>query len=207
MPSISYAITVCNELEVKDLIEFIYTHKRTQDEICVLLDSPKASLPLLDYLYMFNSSNAVKLVKSEFKGHFADWKNELTSICTKDYIFQIDADEMPSDNLINYLPHILEQNEDCEVYLVPRINKVNGITQEHINKWGWKQNEEGWINFPDYQWRIYRNNGEIKWINKVHEKLEKFKTYSALPSVESYSLYHIKDIKRQEKQNEFYSQI
>jgi hypothetical protein len=41
---ISYAITVCNELEeVKRLVNFLLSNKRQEDEIVVLYDSPKMS--------------------------------------------------------------------------------------------------------------------------------------------------------------------
>ena len=49
---ISYAITVCNELEeISRLLNFLHQHKRPGDEICVLLDKPKASQQLIDELY------------------------------------------------------------------------------------------------------------------------------------------------------------
>jgi hypothetical protein len=203
---ISYAITVCNELEeVSRLLNFLHQHKRPEDEICVLLDKPKASQQLLDELYYWSSKDIIILKESEFKGHFADWKNELTRMCSGNYIFQIDADEIPNDNLIESLPSILENNVD--VVLVPRVNLVEGITPQHIQMWGWKQNEKGWIQWPDPQWRIFKNDPDIKWKNKLHEVLDGYKTYSNLPEMEEYALYHFKTIERQEKQNNFYSKL
>jgi hypothetical protein len=131
-------------------------------------------------------------------------KNKLTSLCNGDYIYQIDADEMISKYCIENLGMVLEYNP-IDVLMVPRINTVEGITQEHINKWGWRVDDKGWINFPDPQFRIYKNNQKIKWKNKVHEILEGYKTISQLPLDEPWCLLHEKDIKRQEKQNELYS--
>jgi hypothetical protein len=203
---ISYAITVCNELEeIKRLISFLYQHKRPEDEICVLLDKPKAPPELLYQLSVYSSENFIILKESEFKEHFADWKNQLMDLCSGDYIFQIDADEIPNDNLIENLPAILENNVD--VVLVPRVNTVQGITPQHIQAWGWKQNDKGWIQWPDFQWRIYKNDPEIKWKNKLHEILDGYKTYSNLPEMEEYALYHPKTIERQEQQNNFYSKL
>jgi len=203
---ISYAITVCNELEeISRLLNFLHQHKRTEDEICVLLDKPKASQQLLDELYYWSSKDIITLKESAFQGHFADWKNELTAICSGDYIFQIDADEIPNDTLIENLPAILENNVD--VVLVPRVNTVEGITPQHIQMWGWKQNEKGWVQWPDPQWRIYKNNSDIKWKNKLHEVLDGYKTYSNLPEMEEYALYHPKTIGKQESQNNFYSKL
>jgi hypothetical protein len=203
---ISYAITVCNELEeISRLLNFLHQHKRSEDEICVLLDKPKASQQLLDELYYWSSKDIIILKESAFQGHFADWKNELTAMCSGNYIFQIDADEIPNDNLIESLPSILKNNAD--VILTPRINIVEGITPQHIQMWGWKQNDKGWVQFPDYQWRIFRNTPDIKWINKLHEVLDGYKTYAYLPEFEEYSLYHYKHISKQESQNNFYSRL
>ena len=105
------------------------------------------------------------------------------------------------------LPSILKNNPDNEVYLVPRVNTVEGLTEAHINKWRWNVDEKGWVNYPDYQWRIWKNKPEIKWVNKVHEKLDGYKKFATLPAEEILSLYHHKDIKRQEKQNEYYDTL
>tara|TARA_R110000737_G_scaffold47453_1_gene67455 strand:+ start:3392 stop:4030 length:639 start_codon:yes stop_codon:yes gene_type:complete len=207
---ISYAVTVCDEfLEIQRLLSLLINNKRIQDEIVVLVDlsKNKPTSELLRYLHELSSEDYINLIEDNFKGHFADWKNLLTGYCSGDYVFQIDADETPDKSLIHNLPLILEANSDNEVYLVPRINTVEGLTQEHINKWGWNVNEKGWVNWPDYQWRIWKNKPEIKWVNKVHEKLEGFKTYAPLPAVEGVALNHPKDIKRQEKQNEYYNKI
>jgi len=207
--NISYGITVCNEIqETKRLVEFLHSNKREQDEIVLLLDSPKVPEELRDWLYRYSSANWIKLIESKFEGHFADWKNKLNSKCSGDYIFQIDADEMPSRILIEHLPYVLTETTKVDVILVPRINTVEGITKEHIEKWGWNINEKGWINYPDLQMRIYRNIPEIKWKNKVHEVLEGHKIYSVFPvEDEEFVLYHPKTISKQEKQNSYYNSM
>jgi len=203
---ISYAITVCNELEeVKRLVNFLLSNKRKEDEIVILYDQSGGTQEVLNYLDTIKTE--VQLRSGFFKGHFADWKNKLTLLCSGDYIFQIDADEIPCTPIIESLPFILESNPELDVLLVPRVNTVEGLTQEHIQKWGWNVNSEGWVNWPDYQWRIYRNIPNIKWKNKVHEVLEGFKTYTTLPMEEDYSLYHPKTIDRQEKQNNYYETL
>jgi len=204
---ISYAITVCNELEeISRLLNFLHQHKRPLDEICVLLDKPKASQQLLDELHYWSSKNIIILKESAFQGHFADWKNELNRMCSGNYIFQIDADELPNEELLEALPSILSTS-GSDVILTPRINIVEGITPQHLQMWGWKQNEKGWVQFPDYQWRIFKNTFDIKWKNKLHEILDGYKTYAYLPEFEEYSLYHYKHILKQESQNNFYSKL
>jgi hypothetical protein len=207
---ISYAITVCNEfIEIQRLITFLLEHKRPQDEIVVLVDTTKAVPELISYLAQCERHYEGHMTtwKDEFKGNFADWKNKLTSYCNGDYIFQIDADEMPCTPIIESLPAILEHNSAVDLYAVPRVNTVDGLTTEHVTKWGWNVNSEGWVNWPDYQTRIYKNVPEIKWVNKVHERLEGHKQFAYLPMEEDYSLYHPKTIERQVKQNEYYDTL
>ena len=204
---ISYAITVCNELEeVKRLVNFLLSNKRTQDEIVILYDN-NGSVEVYDYVNNLDEIVNVFVVKDNFTGHFAEWKNKLTLLCKGDYIFQIDADELPNEQLIDVLPYILEINQEVDVFLVAKINTVEGLTHDHIRQWRWNVDDKGWVNFPDYQWRIYRNSPSIRWKNKVHEVLEGFKTSTLLPAEELYCLYHPKTIDRQEKQNNYYNTL
>ena len=71
--------------------------------------------------------------------------------------------------------------------------------------WRWKVNEKGWVNWPDFQTRIYKNSPEIKWVNKVHERINGHKQFAYIPMEEEWALYHPKTIERQEKQNKTYS--
>ena len=206
--NISYAIPVKDELnEIMGLIDWLLEHKRPQDDIIILFDSKNGSEGVEAFLRAKSINQEFLWVAREFNNNFADHKNYLNSLCKGDYIFQIDADEVPSLELLSNLPTILEQNSNVDLFLVPRVNKVEGITPQHINKWGWQQNEKGWINWPDFQSRIYRNSPEIKWTNRVHERIEGYKEYVILPTDPDYALFHVKKIDRQEKQNEYYNTI
>jgi hypothetical protein len=205
---ISYAITVCTEfLEIQRLINFLLEHKRAQDDIVVLFDEANGDKEIEAYLRSHSVNGEFMWHSGKFDRHFANWKNKLNSYCTGDYIFQIDADEIPTKTLMEYLPDIIDANPAVDVLLVPRINTVEGLTQEHIAKWGWNITPPGWVNFPDYQWRIFKNKPEIKWKNKVHEVLEGHKMLSTLPAEEEYCLFHPKTIERQEKQNNYYDTL
>ena len=200
---VSYAVTVCNELtEVERLLTQLITQKHSEDEIVVLYDN-NGTKEVFDYL---QSVEGIKLVWDNFDGHFADWKNKLSSLCTGDFIFQIDADEYLPDEFIELLHQVLEANPEVDLYYVPRINTVSGLTEEHIQKWGWRV-KNGRVNYPDYQTRIYRNNSDIKWRNKVHEVIEGYKHFTVLPEVDVLSLIHPKTIERQEKQNAYYETL
>ena len=205
---LSYAVTVCNEfVEIQKLITFLLENKRTEDEIVVLFDQKNGDEEIENYLRAKSVNGEFAWHGGQFDNHFADWKNKLTSYCSGDFIFQIDADEIPHQSLLTNLPAVLETNIDTEFFWVPRVNTVEGLTQEDIQKWKWNVDYKGYINWPDYQPRIYKNNKVITWKNKVHEKLDGYKTYAALPPQEVWSLYHPKDIDRQRKQNQFYSTL
>ena len=205
---ISYGITICTEfLEIQKLLPFLLENKRIQDEIVILYDEKNGNKEVLQYLLKFNKLPNVQTWRGNFDGQFSDWKNMLKEYCTGDYIFNIDADEMPNLNLIKSLPEMLESNTDVEVLMVPRVNTVEGLTVDHIADWGWRINDKGWVNFPDWQMRIWKNKPEIKWHGKVHETLKGFKKYSMLPDMEEYSLYHHKSIEKQEKQNNYYNTL
>ena len=132
---ISYAITVCNEYkEIQKLMSTLMLNIREEDEVVVLFDEKNGTANVWGYLRDLEAEDYIKLESKPFGNHFADWKNYLNSLCTGDFIFQIDADEIPHEVLIGYLPEMLENNPNNEAYLVPRVNTVEGITDEHISK-------------------------------------------------------------------------
>lgn len=203
---ISYAITVCNEdKELENLINHISPLMRSEDEIVIVYDQNRVTEEVHQVLNKHKEQ--IEFYPFDFQQNFLENKNYLGTKCTGDYIFQIDADEIPHENLIQSLAPILMENSNVDVFLLPRVNLVEGLTKEHIQKWGWKVNEKGWVNWPDYQMRLYRNDPAIKWEGKVHEKITGFQTWTMFPEVEDMTLYHPKQIDRQEKQNEFYETI
>ena len=209
--SISFAITAYNEHEeLQILLNQIEQIAKPDDEIVIQLDS-KSTPEVLSLVDQFISKDFTFIVKKcvfDLNNHFADFKNNLKSYCTKDWIFQIDADETLSETFSRVIHEVLDANDGIDLIAVPRVNIVKGLEQNDIIQWHWQVNSQGWVNWPDPQHRIFRNKPEIKWINKVHEVIVGWKTYAELPSEDdSYALYHIKNIDRQRKQNEFYSQI
>jgi len=202
---ISYAITVCYEYdELKKLVSFLKDKIRENDEIVVTFDRQGGTSEVRNYLS--KNEDILNWFQFDFNKDFAELKNFSKSKCSGDYIFHLDADEIPNEILIKQLPQILEIN-DADLIWVPRVNIVNGITDWHMNHWKWRQTEQGWINFPDYQARIFRNQKHIKWVKEVHEIIDGAKTYAHLPPQEELTLKHEKDIVRQEQQNRLYDTI
>jgi hypothetical protein len=207
--TISYAVTVCNEIEeVKRLLDILFKNISEDDEVVVLVDTKNGTPEVENYISSLTGTPNFKWAGVLFNNDFASFKNKLKSLCTKDFIFQIDADETISEFMMEILPQVLNANPDLECASVPRINTVKGLTQEHINKWGWNVTANGWVNFPDFQMRILKNTPEIKWVNKVHEKIVGYKTHAYLPyDQEEWCLQHPKTIERQERQNNFYNTL
>ena len=212
---LSYAIPVCNEIEeIKRLLTFLIENKRDEDEIVIFYDEINGNKEVREYLKSIVSGLTYNPIEDypirwysyDFDGHFGNMKNELTEMCTGDYVFQIDADEMIDKYVIDVLPQVLEHNQ-VDVIMVPRINTVEGLTLQHVSKWGWQVDENGYVNFPDYQWRIYRNTESIRWKNRVHETLDGYKTLSHLPRTPEWCLKHHKTIDRQERQNQYYETL
>jgi len=204
---ISYSMLTHNETDsLLKLIEFIVKHKDEEDEI-VILDDYSDDEKTKEILDTMCSIHEIKFEQRHLLKDYGSQKNHLKNMCTGDYIFNLDADELPNKWLMKNIKSVLEANPTIDLYWVPRVNTVEGLTQDHMQQWGWQVNEKGWVNFPDYQGRIWRNRPNIMWKNKVHEVLKGYKEHTYLPQEEEFCFYHPKDIDRQEKQNEFYNTI
>jgi glycosyltransferase involved in cell wall biosynthesis len=211
---ISYAITVCNEfVEIQRLITHLLRHKRVQDEIVVQMDlslddlntQPEDKKQVFAYIMKHQDLGHIRVVLHPLNNNFSKFKNNLTNNCTGDYIINIDADEIPAEGFMANIIELLEENDMIDVFVVPRWNTVEGLTDAHIAQWRWNVDTLGRINWPDYQMRVYKRASHIIWTNAVHEVLNGFNTFAPLPD-EMY-FHHDKTIDRQEKQNQYYSTI
>ena len=199
---ISYGITVHNEAdELNRLLDILNSYIDSEDEIVVCIDGDDDSVKKV-----LHDCLADVVYNRKLEDDFAAQKNSVIENCKGDYIFHLDADEYPNEILLSQIKQVLEMNE-VDLVWIPRVNTVEGITNEHCVKWGWRINDKGWINYPDYQARVFKRSKDIKWIKPVHEYITGCKTYAHLPPQEELSLYHPKTIEKQEKQNEFYSTI
>lgn len=209
---ISFAVTVCNEnLELKRLLDHLFKYKRDEDEVVIQGDSRKVTSDVISVIHGY-LKKGIQYVEFPLNGDFATFKNNLSSNCTGDWIFQIDADEYPHENLIKCLPELIDsaEYEEIEMLCVPRVNTVSGITEEWIKKWGWRIqiiNDIETINYPDFQQRIFKRAPHIFWRNKVHEVISGHRYQADLPLDFEWSLFHPKTIDKQIKQNNFYATI
>jgi len=206
---ISYGITVHNESEeLNSLLEILIHKTDVEDEIVICVDGEDEQVQevITSWGSQYADLKTMKIYHRKLDGDFASQKNSVIENSTGDYIFHIDADEYPHEILLRDIKRVLEIN-DVDLIWVPRVNTVEGITQAHINTWGWKVTEKGWVNYPDYQSRIFRNRDDIRWERPVHEMITGCKTFAHIPPQEELSLYHPKTIHKQETQNQLYSAI
>ena len=205
---ISYGITVHKEAEeLRRLLDVLYKNIDDNDEIIVCVDGEDDAVRFELDIYskkFYDDSRVMKVYQRELKKDFASQKNSVIENSVGDYVFHIDADEYPNEILIKQLKEILTIN-NVDLVWIPRVNTIDGMKEEHIRRWGWKVTEKGWVNYPDYQARVFRNDNSIRWERPLHEVIRGYKTYSHLPPHEELSLYHPKTIERQEEQNMFYN--
>ena len=199
---ISYGITVHNESdELKRLLDMLLNQIDEEDEIIICVDGDDVRVKNVIDKYSIDSR--VNDYKRKLDGNFADQKNSVIEKSTGDYIFHIDADEYPNEVLLQQLKRILEMNE-VDLVWIPRVNTVDGFTEDDVRRWGWRISEQGWVNYPDYQARVFKRDSEIRWTRPLHEVITGCKTYAHLPPHEELSLYHPKTKQKQEQQNKFY---
>ena len=205
---ISYGITVHNESdELNKLLEILVHKTQAEDEIVIVQDGDdkKVEEVISSWMSQYLDAKGIYWWTRKLDGNFADQKNYVIEQSSGDYIFHIDADEYPHETLIEQLPEILTIN-DVDLVWIPRVNTIDGMTEQDVMKWGWRVSEQGWVNYPDYQSRVFRRDENIRWTRPLHEHIVGCKTYSHLPPHEELSLYHPKTIEKQTQQNVFYNQ-
>ena len=205
---ISYGITVHNESdELNKLLEILVHKTQAEDEIVIVQDGDdkKVEEVISSWMNQYLDAKGIYWWTRKLDGNFADQKNYVIEQSSGDYIFHIDADEYPHETLIEQLPEILTIN-DVDLVWIPRVNTIDGMTEQDVMKWGWRVSEQGWVNYPDYQSRVFRRDENIRWTRPLHEHIVGCKTYSHLPPHEELSLYHPKTIEKQTQQNVFYNQ-
>jgi glycosyltransferase involved in cell wall biosynthesis len=210
---ISYLITTKNETNTLiRLLEKLVNNKFLDDEL-VIIDDFSDDLTTKKLLSDVSRLKNVFVYQHSLNNDYGSHKNFGNEKCSGDWIFQCDADELPSDTLIFNMREIIETNKDIELIFVPRINDFRGVTEDDAKQWGWHLSPSPTyenrpiVNWPDYQSRIYkRDTNRIKWDRKLHEKIVGHDKYAFLPAEEDLALYHDKTIETQRKTNLRYNE-
>ena len=198
---ISYAICVCNEHnELNSLLSFLSRVADNEDEINILVDSGKVTDEVRAVLKKFEKRIVVN--ERKFCGNFSKHRNYHITKCKGEYIFVLDADEIPQEALVKNI-----RNFDSDILYVPRMNIIPGHTEEWCKRMKFSVNEVGWINWPDYQGRYFRNNGKILWSLGLHERLIGSDKVAQLQAIPQLALWHVKSVEKQDKQDAFYSNL
>jgi len=192
---LTYTIQVCNESrELYSLLNFLTKVIDDEDELNVVADSNRIT-------------ERIELVLEHFKERINVFKRPFDDFCKNsqfhadnangEYIVGLDADEMPQEMLIKNLKKIIEDTK-AEIIAIPRINIDPGYTEEFLKRCNYSINQFGWINWPDYQMRVYKKCDHIRWTDEMHTKLTGSDKVIALKDEPRLALWHIKSIEKEE---------
>jgi len=201
---LSYLVTCHNETDSLDkLLTKLVSLKKENHEI-VLVDDYSDSKHTIEIINKYKPY--INFVQHKLEKNYGAHKNFGIDQCKGEWIFQLDADEVPTDGLLENINLIIESNSSSEVLWLPRLNYFIGVTDQDIQMWGWKF-YDGMINFPDYQSRIYKNLSHIRYQRRLHEKVEGFKSYVFIPPQKDYAIIHEKTIEKQRQTNINYNKL
>ena len=97
---ISYGLTVCNEHEeLQNLIEYLVKRIDGEDEIIIVYDQNRATPEVLQVIEDYKEEATA--YPFNFQQNFLENKNFMNSKCTGEFIFQLDADELPHEFLVS----------------------------------------------------------------------------------------------------------
>lgn len=209
---ISYLVSCHNEVRTLSNLAVLLFHGKTDKDEIIILDDFSDDLKTQEILKVASASGAT-LFQHSLNNDYGAHKNFGIEKCSGDFIFQLDADELPPESLLGENLHsLIENNPNTEAFAVPRINDFRGVTEQHARQWGWRltispTHNRPVVNFPDYQFRVFkRDYPRISFLRRLHEKIEGYTSFLTLPPEEEYALYHDKTIETQVKTNIRYNQ-
>lgn len=210
---ISYLVTCSNETDTLERLLNRIHHYLGNDELVIVWDTKVKNPKGRGYVSMIiqrenenGHNNRIKVVEHELNKDYSAHKNYGLSLCTGDFVFQLDGDELPTEILLENVHSIIEMNPTTDLFWIPRINDFRGVTPEHARQWGWKLTESQTykrpiVNWPDSQGRLFKRIPKIRWVGKLHERIEGNETYAFLPFDEELAIYHDKTIEKQVETN------
>ncbi len=212
--NICYLVTCSTETQtLENLLDRLCKFIDKDDSILILTDSyslTEDTWGIIDkYLKLGVNKPEINHITHELNKDYSNHKNfGLTHyFCHKDFVFQIDGDELPTETLLINIKSIIESNPNIETFWIPRINDFKGVSNEHAKQWGWRLTTSATynrpiVNWPDYQGRCFKKiSDKIKWVGRLHERLEGNETFVYLPPDEDLALYHDKTIEKQIETN------
>lgn len=203
----SYSYCLCVHNEGRDYLERCLFHIKacmTPDDELVIVDDYSTNPDTVKVLEEL--SKTITIYKHALNGNFAEHKNYLLSLAKKDYIWLFDADEYIEFDRMRVVLNIVAAHPQVECFLIPRKNILPGVTDELATKMNWNI-KNGLFNFPDFQPRIFKNTGNVKFSGNLHEWPSGYNNSAMIPVELNIAIMHIKSVERQLAQHNFYETI
>ena len=123
------------------------------------------------------------LLHKKWADNFDIQKNNSLERANQEWRIWIDADETYDPIFWNQLPWYIRDAEgrDVDCINVPRINIVHGLTPEFAEENSWNISYFNWVNYPDYQQRVFKSH--CKFAGRTHERIINVKKDAALVGV------------------------
>ena len=134
------------------------------------------------------------LIHRKWDDNFEIQKNNSLDAANQEWRIWIDADETYEPIFWNQLSWYIRDanNRGVDCINVPRINTVEGITQEFADQQAWNLSYFNWVNYPDYQQRIFKSH--CRFAGRTHERIINVKKDAAIVGVHC---NHPKTLERQ----------
>ena len=134
------------------------------------------------------------LIHRKWDDNFEIQKNTSLDAANHEWRIWIDADETYEPIFWNQLCWYIRDanNRGVDCINVPRINTVEGITQEFADQQAWNLSYFNWVNYPDYQQRIFKSH--CRFAGRTHERIINVKKDAAIVGVHC---NHPKTLERQ----------
>lgn len=201
---LSYLVTSHNETDcLKHLLSILVSNKKENHEI-VLLDDFSDNCETTNIIDSFKKD--INFFQHKLDRNYGAHKNYGIEKCKGKWIFQLDADEYPTDSLVKHIDELLISNENNEAIWIPRLNFFEGLTQEDVDMWGWTV-VNNMVNFPDYQTRLYKNLSHIRYERRLHEKVEGYNSHTFMPEQTEFAIVHRKTMDKQRETNIKYNKL
>ena len=130
-----------------------------------------------------------KVYTHKWEDDFGKQRNYSLKYATKEWILLIDADEIYEESVLENLQLFANNNIGIDIFAFPRKNYIDGKLTDA---------------YPDKQFRFFKNNIGIKYINKVHEMPVGYKMVGYPTDMH---IIHKKTSQRQKLQNQKYDEI
>lgn len=192
---LTYSVQVCNESrELFSLLQFLTKVIDDEDIIHVVVDTVRKTEKVQMVLEHFKDK--IVIFERPFDSFYKNGSFHMNN-AVGDYVFGLDADEMPQELLIKNIKNIITES-GADIIGIPRINIHPGSTEKFIHDSNFKVNDVGWINWPDFQLRICRVCDHVKLTDEVHTKLTGSDKIAMLQPNPKMALWHIKSVDKQE---------